>query len=139
MTIQEVKDYLKRAYYIDKRIGVLQDEISMLESRLYKCTSTYSHVGGSNQPTFEVTLNKIITYRDRMSKEVGELIDIKNSIEHTINMLDDSKSRLIMQQRYMLFRRFEDIAKDLNIDVRQVYRLHKKSLENLSNVIECQY
>lgn len=140
MTTEEVKSYLNQAYYIDKRIDVLQNELSMLESKLYKCTPSYSNTGSNSspQPTFEYTIDKVIQYRNRLNIEIDNLIDKKRDIKKTIDKLSNDKEKLVLHKRYINFQTFESIAEDLNLESRQIYRIHKKSLEKLKNVIECQ-
>ena len=122
MTIQEVKNYLSQAYYIDKRVITLQDELTMLESKLERCTASYTSIrGGGSQPTFEYNIER------------------KRSIKQTIAKLCNDKERLILYKKYINFQTFESIADDLDITPRQVYKIYKKSLENLQEFIEVQY
>ena len=140
MTIQEVKNYLSQAYYIDKRVITLQDELTMLESKLERCTASYTSIrGGGSQPTFEYNLDKVMKYREMLNHEIDNLIEHKRSIKQTIAKLDNDKERLILYKKYINFQTFESIADDLDITPRQVYKIYKKSLENLQEFIEVQY
>jgi DNA-directed RNA polymerase specialized sigma subunit len=140
MTIQEVKNYLSQAYYIDKRVITLQDELTMLESKLERCTASYTSIrGGGSQPTFEYNLDKVMKYREMLNHEIDNLIERKRNIKQTIAKLDNDKERLILYKKYINFQTFESIADDLDITPRQVYKIYKKSLENLQEFIEVQY
>lgn len=140
MTIQEVKNYLSQAYYIDRRIDVLQNELSMLESKLEKCSPSYTTTRcGSPQPSFEYTLDRVIKYRETLNCEIDNLVDHKRDIKQAIEKLDNDKEKLILYKRYINFQTFESIADDLDITPRQVYKIYKKSLENLQEFIEVQY
>ncbi len=140
MTIQEVKNYLSQAYYTDKRVITLQDELTMLESKLERCTASYTNIRwGGSQPTFEYNLDKVMKYREMLNHEIGNLIERKRSIKQTIAKLDNDKERLILYKKYINFQTFESIADDLDITPRQVYKIYKKSLENLQEFIEVQY
>lgn len=140
MTTEEVKNYLSQAYYIDKRVITLQDELTMLESKLERCTASYtSFRGGGSQPTFEYNLDKVMKYREMLNHEIDNLIERKRNIKQTIAKLDNDKERLILYKKYINFQTFESIADDLDITPRQVYKIYKKSLENLQEFIEVQY
>ena len=140
MTIQEVKNYLSQEYYIDKRVITLQDELTMLESKLERCTASYTSIrGGGSQPTFEYNLDKVMKYREILNHEIDNLIEHKRSIKQTIAKLCNDKERLILYKKYINFQTFESIADDLDITPRQVYKIYKKSLENLQEFIEVQY
>lgn len=140
MTTEEVKNYLSQAYYIDKRVITLQDELTMLESKLERCTASYTSIrGGGSQPTFEYNLDKVMKYREMLNHEIDNLIERKRNIKQTIAKLDNDKERLILYKKYINFQTFESIADDLDITPRQVYKIYKKSLENLQEFIEVQY
>ena len=140
MTTEEVKNYLRQAYYIDKRVNTLQDELTMLESKLERCTASYTSIRGcGNQPTFEYNLDKVMKYREMLNHEIDNLIEHKRSIKQTIAKLCNDKERLILYKKYINFQTFESIADDLDITPRQVYKIYKKSLENLQEFIEVQY
>lgn len=134
------KEYLSQAYYIEKRIDLLQDELSGLESKLYKCTPSYSNTGHNSSPctAFEYTIGKAMEYRDRLNAEIDNLIDKKRDIKKTIDRLDNDKEKLILHKRYINFQNFESIAEDLDITPRQVYKIHKKVLEKIKKFIEVQ-
>lgn len=133
MNNQEVKEYLNRAYYLDRRIDTLQDELNMLESRLYKCTPSYnSNVGNSPQPTFEYVLDRVIQYRERLNREVDNLIDAKNDIKSCIDSLSDGMEKIVLTKRYINYQKYEDIANDLHYTVRQIMNINKRGIKNIS-------
>lgn len=135
MTIQEVKNYLSQAYYIDRRIDVLQNELSMLESKLFRCTPSYSNTGSNSspQPTFEYTIDKVIQYRDRLNTELNNLIDVKKSIKQFIECnLSDNTQKIVLLKRYINYQRYEDIAIDINYSTRQVINIANKGIKNIS-------
>lgn len=135
MTIQEVKSYLNQAYYIDRRIDVLQNELSMLESKLFRCTPSYSNTGSNSspQPTFEYTIDRVIQYRDRLNTELNNLIDVKKSIKQFIECnLSDNTQKIVLLKRYINYQRYEDIAIDINYSTRQVINIANKGIKNIS-------
>lgn len=135
MTIEEVKNYLSQAYYIDRRIDVLQNELSMLESKLFRCTPSYSNTGSNSspQPTFEYTIDRVIQYRDRLNTELNNLIDVKKSIKQFIECnLSDNTQKIVLLKRYINYQRYEDIAIDINYSTRQVINIANKGIKNIS-------
>lgn len=140
MKITNVKEYLNQAYYIDKRIDMLNDELTMLESKLCKCTANYNSAGHGNntRSAFEYAIDKVMQYRDRLNNEIDNLVSKKIEIKNTIDKLDDDKEKIILCKRYINFQNFESIAEDLDITSRQVYKIYKKSLEKIEKFIEVQ-
>lgn len=140
MNVEEVKSYLNQAYYIDKRIDVLQNELSMLESRLFRCTPSYSNTGSNSspQPTFEYTIDRVIQYRDRLNTEVDNLIYTKKSIKQFIERnLSNDIQKIVLLKRYINYQRYEDIAKDLNYSVRQIRNIKNQAIRNISLNFPC--
>lgn len=136
MTFEKVKEYLSKAEYIDRRIDVLQDELTLLESRLEKCAPSYTSTrGGGNQPSFEYVLDKVLQYRERLNNEIDKLVDIKEDIKKIISKVENPKARLILTQKYINFHTFEYIAIKMNMEQRQIRRLHKKAIEDLCNIL----
>lgn len=135
MTTEEVKNYLSQAYYIDRRIDVLQNELSMLESKLFRCTPSYSNTGSNSspQPTFEYTIDRVIQYRDRLNTELNNLIDVKKSIKQFIECnLSNNIQKIVLLKRYINYQRYEDIAIDINYSTRQVINIANKGIKNIS-------
>lgn len=95
--------------------------------------------GGSAQPTFEYTLDRVMKYREMLNAEVDSLIDKKKDIKKTFELLHDDRQKLVLYKRYINFQTIESIAEDLDITPRQVYKIYKKSLEKLQKFIEVQY
>lgn len=140
MTEKEVKEYLTQAYYIDKRIDLLQDELNILESRLYKCTPGYSNTGcnSSPRPTFEYTIDRVIQYRERLNNEIDNLMDTKKSIKQFIECnLSNDIQKIVLLKRYINYQMYEDIAKDLNYSVRQIRNIKNQAIRNISLNFPC--
>lgn len=51
--------------------------------------------------------------------------------ELIIDVTDSFSQQQVMKQRYVLGKKFETIALDMNIDVRYVFRLHKQVIDKL--------
>lgn len=134
MTIEEVKSYLNQAYYIDKRVEILQDELLLLESKLEKCSPSYTTTKcGSSQPSFEIVLDKVMYYRERLNSEIDNLVDTKKSIHQFIECnLSDNTQKIVLLKRYINYQKYEDIALDINYSTRQVINIANKGIKNIS-------
>lgn len=132
MDTTEVQNYLNRAYYLDKRIDSLQEELLQIESRLLKVTSHYDTIGGGNQGSFEHLLDKLHDYRKALNYEVDQLVDAKRDIKKTIDTLPDDVQKLVLTKRYINYQKYEEIASDLHYSVRQIRNIRDKGIKNIS-------
>lgn len=70
-------------------------------------------------------------YSKLLFKRINELLEINKQTVEIVNSLDDVVLRSIFIARYVNFKTWEEIADEFEIDLRWVYRLHKKGLEEL--------
>ena len=54
--------------------------------------------------------------------------------ELIMDVTDSFSQQQVMKQRYILGKKFEVIALDMNIDVRYVFRLHKQVIDKLVEI-----
>jgi DNA-directed RNA polymerase specialized sigma24 family protein len=103
-----------------------------MESRLYKCTPSYSNVGGSNQSTFEYSLDKYLGYRDRLKNEWDDLIQAKEDAKSLIDVLTDGTQKLVLIEHYINYHTYENIAERLGYSVRQVHNIRRVAIQNIA-------
>lgn len=67
---------------------------------------------------------------------IARYIEAKNVIVKAIEKLP-AKEYGVLHRYYIRYMTYEEIAEDMGISTVQVWRIKKKALENLSNVIVC--
>lgn len=125
------KGYLMQAYRIDQRINSKIDQLATLKELAAKTNYTLSDMPGNPNKgisKIENTVVKIVSLGEEITREVNALLDVKRDIMDRIRGVTDPEGQLILEQRYLLFYRWEDIAGDLGYTVRQVLRIHDKAL-----------
>ena len=115
---------------MEKEILLLSDTIKELKSKAQRITPNYGPQagGGGNGQRLE---NDVVSYVER-ERYLTELMDrqtdaIRN-IFRLIYLVPPSRMRIILIERYINYRSFEQIASDINYTVRQVHRLHGQAL-----------
>ena len=137
MTVKEAKEYLGQAFYLDRRINLDITKIESMKTSLYGRGVNYEkdvtqHVSGDN--SVENAICKVLDYEKQINKEIDELIDKKFEIEKSIKSLSDAKLREVLTRRYLLFQKFERISIEMHLELRWVYRLHKRALSEIAIV-----
>lgn len=107
---------------IELRVGAhyCQDEI-MLE--------TYRTGGDIHAATTSVIFN--IPYEQAVD-DIDELVDLKRDIMRLIKKLADPEYQVILEERYLCFKKFEQIALDMGYSIQHIFRLHEKALKELA-------
>ena len=129
------KEWLNRGRYLDREIDqLLEDQQNALN---LACGTAVSYGGEKVQTSKKnVTERRFIAYADYSAKidnRIDELYAIKTEIKAAINKLDDPLLRALLIARYVNMKTWEQIAEDLNYDLRWIYRLHGKALRAIES------
>lgn len=128
------KEYLKQAFYLDKRINSKLKQVESLNALATKATSTLPdmpkslNTGISN---LEDTIIKIIDLQEEINRDIDKLVDLKSEIVDVINKIEDKELQVILEKRYLCFETWEKIAVEMNYSIQHIFRLHSKALKNI--------
>lgn len=123
------KEYLQQAYKMDKRIRILQGKVDKLRSALeYHSPSLEGSSGSGNADRMPDTISKIMEYEQHAAQLQTEFVDKYTEIDKVIHSVEDDTLREVLERRYLLYQKWEQIAQEMHRDLRWVYRLHGKAL-----------
>lgn len=128
------KQYLQQAFYLDQAIDSKIEQVDAWNQLATKMTTTYSNLPKSKQysPTsFEDTLIKIIEMQEEINQDIDRLVDLKLEIKDCILKLKDKEAQVVLEKRYLCFKKWEEIAVEMDFDTRQVFRIHNRGLQAL--------
>jgi len=136
----DVKQWLSRAYRIDQQIQSKNEQIEMWESLACKCTSDPSATpggsGGAPTSRVETFCIKIADAKTEIERQRDELITVRREIEEVIAKVQNVTLRLLLEQRYLLCKRWEDIADFMGYCVEYIKRdVHKQALRAAREII----
>jgi len=142
-----VKQYLTQAYFTNEKIKDSLQELERLRmtaisvnaghtSQERVSTSGIADIVGSRVPC-------IVDMEVEIEAKIRDYNNTKREIENTIEKIEDNRAKAVLLKRYIYFKDWDEISGELSYGVRQVYRLHKKGLEEIEkmsvNVSECHY
>lgn len=135
------KNYLMRAYRIDNRINSKLDQIASLNDLATRATSNISDMPGSpnrNIHKLEDAIVRIVDLQNEISSDVNSLLEIKSQIVDSIKMVTDPEGQVVLEERYLCYTKWEDIASELGYTVRQIFRVHDAALKEIVVPESCQ-
>ncbi len=126
--------YLNQYRYADKEIDRKIRELENWKSKIYNVTSTISDMpkGKGRADTIASGIANINEIEETINSDIDVLVNLRKNIETQINKVKDLKQKEVLKCRYLDFKKFEEIAVELKIDIRWIYRLHEKALDNLT-------
>ena len=132
------KEFLNQAYRIDQRINIKLEQIISLHELATKATSTLSDVpvsGTKSQSRMADVITKIVDLETEINKDIEELVGIKKNIVSTIKKVQNPELQTLLELRYLCFRTWEQIAVEMNYDLRYLHKLHKRSLDACNEAV----
>ena len=133
-----VKEYLSQAKFLDQRINSKIQQVAALNDLATKATSTLT--GMPRNPnhatsTMEEAITKIIDLQAEINQDIDTLVDLKRDLSATIKAVGNTEYQTVLEKRYLCFQSWEQIAVEMGYDLRWLYRIHGKALEEVKAIL----
>lgn len=132
------KEYLQQAFRIDQRINGKLEMVARLRESATKVTTNISDMPRASSPnlqTMEATVAKLVDLEAEINRDVDALVDLKREIIDTIGELEKPEHQMILESRYLRYKSWEEIALEMNYQLRWVYCLHGRALSALDRIL----
>lgn len=129
------KEYLQQAYIIDRKIKLDTEKLEAARSALYGKTVRYDRDGSKPVPHGNGTENavlRVLELEERIDKEIDRLTEKRQEIEQAVNAVPDEVQREVLTRRYLLYQKWEVIAREMGYTKRRIFQLQGEALKNIS-------
>lgn len=133
------KEYLSQAKYLDVRINSKIRQLSDLNDLATNATSALTgmpHNPNHGRSTMADCVAKIVDLQAEINADIDQLVDLKREILETIKSLHNVELQTILERRYLCFETWEKIAAGMGYDLRWLFRLHGKALEEVQSILD---
>lgn len=123
------KEFLRRAREVDRRVDEAQERVERLRARLEAgrmSQITGMPRGGSGDWT--QTVDRLIALEQAVNARTRELVRWKLAAMDAIDAVEEARLREVLELYYIDGFTWEQVAKQMNTDLRWVYRLHGRAL-----------
>lgn len=76
-------------------------------------------------------VGKIIDLQNEINRDIDRLVDLKREIVTVIKAIENPEYQTLLEKRYLCFLTWEKIAVDMGYDLRWLYRIHKRALDEI--------
>lgn len=129
------KEYLRQAYKMDKRIRILQGKVDKLRSALeYHSPSLEGGGGSGSADRTPDTISKIMEYEQHVQQLQAEFVDKYTEIDKAIHSVENANQREVLERRYLLYQKWEQIADEMHYSLQNVFKLHGMALQKIKRV-----
>lgn len=135
MTNQEKKETLQQYLAAGREEERLEREIQRWRSRAEKMTAGYSRASGGagDGRSLEQTVARIDDLTRQLTRQREELVSLRQSIGAAIDAVPEARLRELLRLRYIDGLPWGKLAVVMGYDdLRWVYRLHGRALEQLT-------
>lgn len=132
MTYPEKIAYLYRYRDALRREKTIADEIEALRTEATRVTQALTGMpGGGDGQAIPRAVERIMDAQQRLAAEAARCAAARAEVRAAIDTVADPLRRDILTRRYILSQRWERIAADNDLVMRQVFRLHHRAVEAL--------
>lgn len=139
MTNREVKNYLRRGFYINKEISCLKERLARIMQQINNCVPSYESDGTQFNQDIRSKEKLLAIYEDSkqiVEDKIIELEEVKNETQRLIDRLDDSRQRSILGLYYIDFKGAKYIQRKLYVSERTMYYCLEDGIEAVRELLE---
>lgn len=128
------KEYLSQAYYLDREINRKLKRIMFFREMASNGSGILQaqRVSGTEKHSpMEDAITKIIDLEEEVNADIDRLVDLKREMIRMIHALPQLEHRLLLQLRYLNYKRWEEIAATMQHDLKAVHWIHARALHRI--------
>lgn len=133
MTNQEKKKYLLQYRGLEGEIDRLIEELGEQRAKAQKMTAAYSDLpkGQPAGDSLARAVERMIELEEKLNARINKQVDLRMEIERGIEAVNNPKLRIILRDRYIEGKTWDDIAERMHYAKRHIIRLHGYALSQL--------
>lgn len=133
------KYYLQQAFYLDQLINSKLEQVHHLKALACKATTLLSDMPkskGSASSRVEDIIVKMMELQEEINQDIDDFVDLKQEIMQAIKKIETFDHRIVLEKRYLGFKKWEEIAVEMNYSIQHVYRLHGQGLQKIQQFLK---
>lgn len=127
------KQYLRQAYRLNELINSDTQELEQLKalSRSISSSNLSGMPSGSRkqEAAFVNAIMKIVDLEKVIDAEIDRFVDLKKEIRTVISSVENNSQQLCLKLRYLQFLKWESVATEMDLSLKQVHRIHNEALQ----------
>lgn len=128
------KEFLMLGWRVESRIDKRSEELERLRERAEAVRSSAPKSGprGGRRADWTDAVAAIADAEARINADIVRLCRVRRLIDEAIGQVPVINQRRVLEMRYRNYMTWEDIAREIPCDVRTVYRLHGRALQQIN-------
>ena len=135
MSYAEVEQWLERAFAAETEIRLLHAAKQRALEQCQPGAQRLDAIGRRSSGSGNSRIQKYIETVERLDRAIERLNETTDEIYRTIMRVPDVTLRVLLFDRYVRKLTWDDIALELDVEPRTVYRLRKKAIESVGAIL----
>lgn len=134
MTYEEKVRWLRRYRDALRLEEELRQELEAQRARACKTTAALTGMpgGGGDGQALPRAVESIVATQQELQAQINLCGATRLEVVAVLNQIADARDHEILRRRYLLGQRWEKIAVEMNIELRWVYRRHRRAVSGLT-------
>ena len=129
------REFLEGIEVQDRRVKMMRTKLRMLREALDLKGVSYESDGSkvSSRQTDKMAeaIGRIIDYENEVKDEEAKLTILRFEAEKSIQSLEDSNEREVLERMYLLFQSVDEIKREMPYSGRRIYEFRKAGLAKI--------
>lgn len=135
----DAKRYLQQIRTLDIRIDTKLNELEHLKEMVMKVTPTLTGMtisGTGSQDKLGDAVSRIVDLENELNRIINEYVDTKRDVSSVLDKVKDADQLQVLHKRYVQYKKWETIAIELGMTVRNITYIHGSALKTVEEIME---
>lgn len=134
MTYEEKVRWLRRYRDALKLEVELRQELEAQRARACKTTAALTGMpgGGGDGQALPRAVESIVAAQQELQAQINLCGTTRREVVAALDQVTDARDHEILRRRYLLGQRWENIAVEMHIELRWIYRRHRRAVSELT-------
>ncbi|MBP3798015.1 MAG: hypothetical protein J6I46_09625 [Ruminococcus sp.] len=130
------KEYLQQIGDKDYQLRLEREKLMKLRAAAEYRSPTFGEQGCGNGADKSKALDKLVELEQKYDRMAADYLAEYTEADRLIRSLDDAVLREVLERRYLLYQKWEEIAAAMHYDTRYIYKLHGKALARINRTLK---
>lgn len=134
MTYEEKVRWLRQYRDAMRLEKELRQELEAQRARACKTTAALTGMpgGGGDGQALPRAVESIVAAQQELQAQINLCGAVRREVVAALDQITDARDHEILRRRYLLGQRWEQIAVEMNIELRWIYRRHRRAVSGLT-------
>lgn len=134
MTYEEKVAWMRRYQASLRREKELAEELEQLRARACRVTPVLRDLPGSqgDGQSMPRAVEQILQAQQELQAQIAQCDAVRGEIIDALEQVPDPRDGEVLRRKYLLGQRYEIIAEKMRLELRWIYRRHRRAIEKLT-------